>query len=173
AGSPPARAQVDQVVASTQCQKRDPQKLKSDVLQMRSDIAAHKHSKGVLDVKLQRGGLVDVEFLVHFLQLRHAAEYADKHAAMLAPDFATAIPALIELDLLERELWLSYDLMTDVLVAGRLLAPEGKEPPPAAAKALAKACGHTSYAELLADVANARQCVARCWAQNFEENLEI
>ncbi|KEO88865.1 glutamate-ammonia-ligase adenylyltransferase [Erythrobacter longus] len=172
AGSSQAKAQVDRVIADTQCMVRDPQKLKADVLQMRADIAAHKNPKGELDVKLLRGGLVDVEFLVHFLQLRHGATNAADHPAMLSPDFASAIPALIEQGLLERELWPAYDLMTDVLVAGRLLAPEGSKPPPAAAKALANSCGRASYAELVADVATARQCVARCWAKSFDENLE-
>lgn len=173
AGSSLARAQVEKVITQTQCQRRDVAKLKADVLQMRADMAAHKHPKGELDVKLLRGGLVDVEFLVHFLQLRYASDNAGENPAMLSPDFATAIPALIELNWLERELWPAYDLMTDVLVAGRLLAPEGKEPPKAAAKALAKACGRTSYAALCVDVAKARRCVARCWANNFEETLEI
>ncbi|WP_298306848.1 bifunctional [glutamate--ammonia ligase]-adenylyl-L-tyrosine phosphorylase/[glutamate--ammonia-ligase] adenylyltransferase [uncultured Erythrobacter sp.] len=173
AGSDVARAKVDEVIADTQCKTRDPAKLKADVLKMRSDMAEHKHPKGELDVKLLRGGLVDVEFLIHFLQLRHAASRASDHPAMLSPDFASAIPAMIDLDLLERELWPAYDLMTDVLVAGRLLAPEGKEPPPAAAKALARACRRTSYAELLANVASARRCVGRCWTQTFEETLEI
>lgn len=172
-GSNDARALVEQIIASTQCQSRDPAELRENVLQMRRDIAMHKQPRGELDVKLMRGGLVDVEFLVHFLQLRHANAHASDHRAMLSPDFATVIPSLIKLQLLERELWPAYDLMTDVLVAGRLLAPEGVAPPPAAAKALAKACGRTSYAELLADIAQARKCVARCWTKTFEETLEI
>ena len=173
AGSENARAQVERVIASTQCAARDADTLKRDVLKMRADMAEHKAPKGEIDVKLLRGGLVDVEFLAHFLQLRHAAQLAEGKPAMLSPDFATALPALIDLGLLERELWPSYDLMTDMLVAGRLLAPDGKEPPPAAAATLAKSCGRTSYAELCADLSAARQCVARCWADTFEEILEI
>jgi len=172
-GSSEVKAQVDQVIIDTLCKIRDPAKLKTDVLKMRSKIAAHKNPQGDLDVKLLRGGLIDVEFLVHFHQLRHAAQNASDCAQMLSPDFASAIPALIELGLLNRELWPAYDLMTDVLVAGRLLAPEGKEPPPAAAKALAKACGRTSYVELVADLTDARQIVGRCWMKTFEETLEI
>ncbi|MEM1050871.1 MAG: bifunctional [glutamate--ammonia ligase]-adenylyl-L-tyrosine phosphorylase/[glutamate--ammonia-ligase] adenylyltransferase [Pseudomonadota bacterium] len=172
-GSLTAREAVDKVIAETQCQSRDSVKLCEDVLKMRADMAAHKHPKGELDVKLLRGGLVDVEFLVHFLQLRYAAALAGDTPAMLSPDFAKAIPALIKLDLLERELWPSYDLLTDVLVASRLLAPDGVEPPPAAANALARSCGRNSYAELLADIAIARRCVGNCWAHTFEETLEI
>jgi [glutamine synthetase] adenylyltransferase / [glutamine synthetase]-adenylyl-L-tyrosine phosphorylase len=171
-GHPKARANVEEIIAATQRQSRDPAQLRTDVLKMRSEMVQHKHPKGELDVKLMRGGLIDVEFLVHFLQLREAASKADGQPLMLSPDFAEAIPALIELNLLERELWPSYDLLTDVLVAGRLLAPDTKEPPPAAANALARACGRTSYSELLADVAKARQCVARCWAETFDETLE-
>ena len=173
AGSKSVRGRVEQVIAETQCKAREPLTLKADVLKMRGEMAGHKRPKGELDVKLMRGGLIDVEFLVHFLQLRDAVTKVDEQPKMLSPDFAEAIPALIELGLLERELWPSYDLLTDVLVASRLLAPDTNEPPPAAANALARACGRTSYSELLADVAKARQCVARCWAKTFEETLEI
>jgi glutamate-ammonia-ligase adenylyltransferase len=173
AGSEAVREAVKQVVLDVQCKLRKPELLREDVLKMRSDMALHKHEKGDLDVKLLRGGLVDVEFLVHFLQLRFASEMAGKNGAMLSPDFAAAIPALVDLGLIERELWPAYDLLTDVLVAGRLLAPDGVEPPAAAAKALARACGRTSYAELLANIADARRCVARGWARHFEETLEI
>ncbi len=173
AGSSEARARVEQVIAQTQCQARDPATLRKDVLKMRSEMAEHKPPKGELDVKLMRGGLIDVEFLVHFIQLRDASKLAGTNPRMLSPDFAEAIPALIDLGLLERELWPAYDLMTDVLVASRLLAPDRQKPPPVAAKALARACGRTSYGELLTDVADARACTARLWATNFRETLEI
>ena len=171
-GQPEARTKVEGIIAATQRQSRDPALLRTDVLKMRGEMVRHKRPKGELDVKLVRGGLIDVEFLVHFLQLREAATKADNQPLMLSPDFAEAIPALIELGLFERDLWPAYDLLTDVLVAGRLLAPDTKEPPSAAATALARACGHASYGELLAEVTKARQSVARCWAETFEETLE-
>ena len=173
AGSDEARAKVEEVIVQTQCKSRDPAALREDVLKMRRDMAEHKPPKGELDVKLLRGGLIDVEFLVHFIQLRDASRLGGENPKMLSPDFAEAIPALIELGLLERELWPAYDLLTDVLVASRLLAPDRQEPPPAAANVLARSCGCSSYAELLTNVADARQCVVRHWAMNFEENLEI
>lgn len=173
AGSDEARAKVEQVIVQTQCKSRDPAVLCGDVLKMRGDMAEHKPPKGELDVKLLRGGLIDVEFLVHFIQLRDASKLGGENPKMLSPDFAEAIPALIELGLLERELWPAYDLLTDVLVASRLLAPDRQEPPPAAANVLARSCGCSSYAELLSNVADARACVVRHWAMNFEESLEI
>ncbi|AWW73352.1 bifunctional glutamine synthetase adenylyltransferase/deadenyltransferase [Erythrobacter sp. KY5] len=173
AGSDGARAQVEAVIAEVQCKERDPSDLRNDVLGMRADIAKHKPARGELDVKLLRGGLVDVEFLVHFLQLRHAAKLAGGNPQMLAPDFAKAIPALTQAGLVDEALWPSYDLMTDLLVAGRLLAPEGSKPPPAAAKALARACQCDSYADLVARLNQARATVAKCWAQSFEQILEL
>ena len=173
AGSDRAREEVERVISQVRCMKRDPAKLRADVLEMRAEIAQHKPPRGPLDVKLLRGGLVDVEFLVHFLQLREAAKWAGETPDMLAPDFARAIPALTRLGLVSQELWSAYDLMTDMLVSGRLLAPDGAEPPPAAARALARACGRSDYAELLNDLAVARQTVARCWTDILEHELEL
>ncbi|MHA7820759.1 MAG: bifunctional [glutamate--ammonia ligase]-adenylyl-L-tyrosine phosphorylase/[glutamate--ammonia-ligase] adenylyltransferase [Erythrobacter sp.] len=173
AGSASARSEVDAVIVEVRCQERDPEKLRKDVLDMRGEIAQHKPARGGLDVKLLRGGLVDVEFLVHFLQLRHAAEFGAAHPGMLAPDFAEAIPTLMRLGLVRESLWPAYDLMTDMLVAGRLLSPEGTEPPPAAAKALARSCQCDSYAELTTRLAAAREDVALSWTATFDETLEL
>ena len=53
--------------------------------------------------------------------------------------------------------------MARMLVAGRLLAPGGKEPSVCAAQALARACGERSYSELLQRLTNARQSVMIMW----------
>ena len=49
---------------------RDADRTALDVLEMRARMAEHKPAKGPLDVKLLRGGLVDLEFITHYLQLR-------------------------------------------------------------------------------------------------------
>lgn len=173
AGSESAREQVDAVMAEVRCQERDPGTLCQDVLHMRGEMARHKPARGELDVKLLRGGLVDVEFLVHFLQLRHASRLGSLNPDMLDPDFATAIPALTRLGLLGEDVWPAYDFMTDMLVAGRLLSPDGTQPPPAAAKALARSCQCDSYAALVARLTEAREHVAQSWAATFEKTLEL
>ena len=66
----------------------------------------------------------------------------------------------------------AYDLMTRMLVAGRLLAPGGKEPPECAALALAKACGEGSYDDLLHHLTNARQSVMIMWNNIFGQPIE-
>jgi [glutamine synthetase] adenylyltransferase / [glutamine synthetase]-adenylyl-L-tyrosine phosphorylase len=55
--------------------------------------------------------------------------------------------------------------MSRMLVAGRLLVPDGREPPPSGARALARACGHDNYAALLDAFDAARHAVAQAWKQ--------
>ncbi|KPQ20697.1 MAG: Glutamine synthetase adenylyltransferase, partial [Porphyrobacter sp. HL-46] len=49
--------------------------------------------------------------------------------------------------------------------AGRLLAPDGREPPPGGALAFARACECESYAALLKAFRQARIRVAAMWKQ--------
>jgi [glutamine synthetase] adenylyltransferase / [glutamine synthetase]-adenylyl-L-tyrosine phosphorylase len=53
--------------------------------------------------------------------------------------------------------------MSRLLVAGRLLAPGGKEPPACGAQAMAGACGMADYDALLRAFHEARQRVAGVW----------
>lgn len=57
-------------------QERDPQKLRQEVLGMRLKLhQAHPNHSGLFDLKHDDGGMIDIEFLVQFLVLRHAAQY--------------------------------------------------------------------------------------------------
>jgi glutamate-ammonia-ligase adenylyltransferase len=59
-------------------QRRDKQKLCIDVLQMRARMLdGHPNPTVLFDVKHDRGGMVDVEFIVQFLVLAHAHEHAE------------------------------------------------------------------------------------------------
>ncbi len=52
---------------------RDAQKLAGEVLAMREKMhAAHPNRSGLFDVKHDRGGMIDIEFVVQFLILAHA-----------------------------------------------------------------------------------------------------
>ncbi|MDP1616076.1 bifunctional [glutamine synthetase] adenylyltransferase/[glutamine synthetase]-adenylyl-L-tyrosine phosphorylase [Phenylobacterium sp.] len=55
-------------------QPRDRARLAKDVWSMRSLMEAERPAKDFWDMKLSRGGLVDVEFAAQFLQLAHAAD---------------------------------------------------------------------------------------------------
>ena len=163
-GSPEARAALESVVADALGQARDPAKLREDVLKMRGEMAANKPPRGPLDAKLLRGGLVDLEFLVHYLQLRERA--------CVFADLGQAIDCLSERGFLPREMAEAERMMTRLLVAGRLLAPELDPPTPAAARALAAACGCGDIDELLDRLGAARRCVSQAWHAIFEQKLE-
>ncbi len=164
-GTPKARAKLDEIVASVLQIERDPEQLKTEVLKMRDEMAAHKTPRGPLDMKLKRGGLIDFEFMVHYLQLRDRTAYS----ANLAP----AISRLIKQGLLPETMRGAYDLMTRMLVAVRLLAPDAQDPPAPAQAALARACGHKDYDSLLKAASEARHGVAQSWADIFGTTLEI
>jgi glutamate-ammonia-ligase adenylyltransferase len=163
-GSASARAELQGIIDGVLDRPRDVTTLRTDVLKMRAEMAAHKSPRGVLDAKLMRGGLVDLEFLVHFVQLRERTGFD--------PDLGKAIDALVVAGLLPGGVRDALALMTRLLIAGRLLAPDLAEPPPAAAAALAEACGHTDLRALLHAFADARQEVAEAWADSFGQPLE-
>jgi len=132
---------------------------------MRARMAEHKPAKGPLDVKLMRGGLVDLEFLVHFTQLRSGKG--------LDADLGEAVRLLVEQNLLPASLAQAHDMLTRLLVAARLLAPDSLKPVDAACMALVRACGYGHWQDLETGLAQARAQVAAAWAQAFHEALEI
>ena len=86
-GSTDARRAVAEIVWDVLNTPRDSVRLHTDIATMRKDMAAHKPPKGPLDVKLLPGGLVDMEFIIHALQLQ-------THAGM-KPQLGPAIDALV------------------------------------------------------------------------------
>ncbi len=164
-GSNDARQQVAAIVDAILNRRRDALVLQADVVKMRSDMAAHKPARGELDVKLLRGGLVDLEFLIHFLQLRERTA--------LNPDLSAAIAELIERGLISPELRAHHRLLTRVLVGSRLLAPDLGAPGPAARAVLAQLAREEDYASLLRALDLARHGVAAQWAETFGEKLEM
>ncbi len=164
-GSQAARRNVAAVVASVLCRERDPDDLRADALKMRSDMAAHKQARGPLDAKLLRGGLVDIEFLVHFLQLRHREA--------LTPHLDQAVAGLVSVGHLPGAIVDAHGLMTRLLVGTRLLAPDLERPKAAAAALLARQSGCEDYAQLMERLRAARRDVAASWHAIYGETLEI
>ncbi|MFN3474963.1 MAG: glutamine-synthetase adenylyltransferase, partial [Blastomonas sp.] len=158
-GSADARARLEGIIDEVLHTRRDPEELAAAALKMRTDIANHKHPMGPLDVKLLPGGLVDIEFIVHTLQLQHRTGFH--------PDLRAALAALTEAGLVDAALAPAHDLMTRLLVTLRLVAPDCAEPAPASQVLIARACGCGSWAELLADIDAARGHVQRVWAGVF------
>ena len=163
-GSPAARERLSGLIHNVLAAPRDADKLKADVLKMRRDMAAHKQPKGPLDVKLARGGMVDCEFIVHYLQLREGVG--------LKPGIEVASRELARAGLLPDWFADCFLTLARVLIAARLFTPDGQEPPPAARIALAEACGESDYDALLNTIADARRAIALQWTAVFGETLE-
>lgn len=74
----------DKVLATTNAvlrKPRDPDQLVREVFDMRNRMDAGKGDNHPWAIKMRRGGLVDLEFIAQYLQLRHAHE----HPEILSP----------------------------------------------------------------------------------------
>jgi glutamate-ammonia-ligase adenylyltransferase len=149
AGPEDLRRKVENAVRDVLTRPRDGAKLLADVAEMRARMDAEHHTRSPWRVKHLRGGLVDIEFIAQYLQLKHAHEHPD----LLAPDTGTALTRLAGAGLLESsrardltralELWQAIQGMLQLSVedAGDPI-PEGLEP------TLAKLGGASDIADL-------------------------
>jgi len=156
-GSAAARARAQSLVEEILNLPHDCKKLASDAATMRSEIARHKPPAGPLDVKLGPGGLVDLEFAVQVLQLAHKEG--------LDPSLERAVERLSEGSYIDTNVIGAQKLLTQMLVAMRLLAPESGDPTAESCELMARACGAGSWAELLARHDEARQSICALWAK--------
>lgn len=163
-GSPEAREGVQAVIDAVLGGDRPARDVATEAAQMRDEMAAHKPPAGPFDVKLLDGGLVDLEFAVHVQQLIHRTGFD--------PHLDRAIALLADEGLAPSELKRAHDLMTRLLVAMRLVAPDGNAPPPATQAIVAQATGHANWDEVVAALDAARQTVRDCWAQVRERTGE-
>ena len=156
-GSAAARAETQAIIDQVLCRPRNAAALTADAAKMRADMATHKPPKGPLDVKLAQGGLVDLEFLTHVTQLREAQG--------LTPFLSEAIAALADKGLLDAKMPAAHALLTRMLVAVRLMAPNLQDPPVTTRPVIARACGLADWDSLLAELDRTRQSVAREWGR--------
>jgi glutamate-ammonia-ligase adenylyltransferase len=147
--------QVDAIIGNILGTARDPGKLIADASKMRRDMAAHKPPQGDLDVKLGAGGLVDLEFCLHVLQLQHRAG--------LSPHLGDAISMLVADQLLPPSVVEAHSLLTRLLVTLRLVAPTMDVADAATQRLVARSCGAEDWSSLLAALERVRQGVSRVW----------
>jgi glutamate-ammonia-ligase adenylyltransferase len=155
-GSPGLCADVRQRIVDILSAPRDAARIRADAAAMRSDMARHKPPSGPLDIKLGEGGLVDLEFAVHTLQLT-------SHAG-LDPRLEVAIAGLVEAGLIDAGADPDLRLLSRVLVVLRLVAPQGMEPAEQSRALVASLCGHEDWPSLEAAIGAARQRIGARWA---------
>lgn len=75
AGDTQVGASFERIRGEILVMPRDPAKLREEVLAMRDKInAGHPNTSGLFDLKHDRGGMVDVEFVTQYLVLVHAGQ---------------------------------------------------------------------------------------------------
>jgi [glutamine synthetase] adenylyltransferase / [glutamine synthetase]-adenylyl-L-tyrosine phosphorylase len=161
-GSPAARKATEAAIVAALDLDRDPEKLRADVLAMRDEMDKHKPGAGLWDIKLGAGGLVDLEFMIHFLQLR-------EHAAC-TPDLRAATASLADAGHLPAELVAAHDLLTRLLVMLRLVVPNTQAPsklPAPVGELLARSAGQPGLAALEGELKLAKAAVLGAWEATF------
>ena len=156
-GSAGARAAVSAVIADVLAGGRTDRDVVADATRMRADMASHKPPKGPLDAKLLPGGLVDLEFATHVVQLVNRAGFD--------ANLGRAIDLLISDGLLPATMRHAHDVLTRLLVTLRLVAPDAAPPGDATQRLIARALGVADWAAVLATLDDVRQAVAMVWQQ--------
>ena len=140
AGEADLMARVEDTIAEVLRRPRDQALVASDVLAMRQRLAkqAGSGNSNPWNLKMVRGGLLDIEFIAQFLQLSHGA--AD--SGVLAPNTVQSLSHLMRLGFLSRRdgdsLITASALYRDLMALFRI-AVVGDFDPAAAPKGLANA----------------------------------
>lgn len=154
-GSPEAREQASSMISGILRMPRDFKTVAADAAKMRAEMNRHKPPRGDLDVKLGAGGLVDLEFAVHVLQLT-------KHVG-LSTRLENALEILAADSLVPANIVGALKLLSRMLVMMRLVAPGDIKPTTDTWQLVAEACGAADWNQLLAEHDAARQSIAALW----------
>lgn len=158
-GSPPAREKLSAIVQDALLQPRDEALLAREVAVMRRDVERHKPAGGAIDAKLLPGGLMDIEFLTHFLQLSTGVG--------LVSGVEKAISELVDAGQLDPAFADAHLFMTRLLVLVRLVAPGGDAPPVPTRSLVASRMKLGSWDELMASLDRNRELVISEWTRHL------
>ncbi|GLR47510.1 bifunctional [glutamine synthetase] adenylyltransferase/[glutamine synthetase]-adenylyl-L-tyrosine phosphorylase [Sphingomonas astaxanthinifaciens] len=154
-GSVAFRARVRRAIEDVLRMSRDAARVRADAAEMRLQMARHKPPVGPLDVKLGPGGLIDLEFTVHVLQLTRGVG--------LDPRLELAIAALVESGLLDPLADPDLRLLSAFLVVMRLVAPGAVALAEPSRALVASLCGQADWDALVAALDEARARIATRW----------
>jgi glutamate-ammonia-ligase adenylyltransferase len=150
--SSPAFARVGEAAIETALRgPRERARTAKDVRAMRLLMEKERPAKGFWDLKLGRGGLVDIEFVAQFLQIVHAGEGGPLNVHTGAALAAMRIAGLAP-EAAMRTLETAWTLQQDLSQVLKVALPEAQDPsqePEAFRALLAKAGRADSYAALI------------------------
>jgi glutamate-ammonia-ligase adenylyltransferase len=174
-GDPELTARIEAAIGQVLAAPRDPDRLLADVAQMRERMARQHEARSLWQVKHLRGGLVDLEFLAQYLQLRHGAAHPEVFDSSTQGAFAKLARAgligaslggrLIEATRLMRQVQ-GYLRLTVGDSFDESAAPDGIK------AALAEATGSASFAALKTAMVSAAQTAHEAFVEIIEAPAE-
>ena len=150
-------------IATSLSERRDARTLARDIREMRELIAREKGDADRADLKLYRGGLVDVEFIAQFLVLAHAVDHNDLLVAGTSDILRRAASAGLLAPSDAETLLAAHRLYTDVVQMQRILLPLDMKPdaaPPAVRRRIATSAGLPDEKQLNAEIADRAKNIA-------------
>jgi [glutamine synthetase] adenylyltransferase / [glutamine synthetase]-adenylyl-L-tyrosine phosphorylase len=154
---------------------RDPDRLVTDVAEMRQRIADEHPHPDPWDLRNRRGGLVDLEFITQYLMLREAA----RRPVVLRRDIGTALDQLGEAGVLEPQAVQVLDGALRLLRAARIFltllfdgTPDQEKLAGPAGATLARCTGAVDFARLDADMTAACTAVREWYDRLITESAK-
>jgi glutamate-ammonia-ligase adenylyltransferase len=159
AGPAPLRRRIDDIVRAALTGEQDSGVLAREAREMRDKLAAQFPADGIWDLKFAPGGLVDIEFVCQYQQLRHAS----RDAAVLDPNTVSALERLAAAGCLEKadaELLIESAKLKIALLQILRLSVAGRFAPQKASRGmqalLVRATGMKDFIELESRLATAQ-----------------
>jgi glutamate-ammonia-ligase adenylyltransferase len=160
-GSSGARTHVDTVIRDILLAQRNAYKLRYRIAARREDVAVQHHrAEGALDVKWVSGGLMDIIFITHTLQLETQVG--------MKPQLSLAIDELIAAGHLTSEIADAYDMMMRLKMLVCILAPDYAVPDEATRQVIAIRLDYNGWDELMQKLMYYRLVVMTQWQNIFD-----
>jgi glutamate-ammonia-ligase adenylyltransferase len=165
-------AKIQEGIREILVQPRDPEGLLRDIAAMRQRIETERPAKTIWSVKFLRGGIIDLEFLAQYLQLRHANEDPSVLATTTQAAFANLakggyLDDNVARDLVEATRFLRQLQGTLRLTVGP--AFDADTLPEALQSTLARAAGMADFDALRARLIATAKAVHRIFIERLEE----
>lgn len=171
AATPNSAARIDRLLRATLSAPRDPEKLAADAAEMREKLRAEFGTDDIWRTKHVRGGLLDLEFIVQFLQLKHGHD----DPGVLQHNTGEALDALAAKRFLDQEdadlLHAGFTLLTAVQSLLRLCTEDSFDAasaPLGLRDALSAAAGEADFSALEQRLRDTEAGIYRCYQNLFE-----
>lgn len=150
-GDPALADKVEAEIKNVLTRKRNTDKVLFDIADMRNRMDKEHHTDVVWEIKQYRGGIVDIDFITQYLQLK----YGHDHPEILQTDTHSVLEKVRELQLLSEsqvndlldalDLWNIIQGYLRLTVAATLTKKDGGDLPHALKNDLVKATGEPSF----------------------------